>query len=94
MDLLHRIEDATIVDFTDPRTSEKLEHVNVKINNNVLKETNIENEELIDQQTLSLKENPFLDSINDAESSLKIPDNPVPTNFVSIQYVNSTEIPI
>ncbi|CAG8560064.1 29581_t:CDS:10 [Gigaspora margarita] len=126
MDLLHRIGDATIVDFTDPRSSEKLEYLNAKIDNCVLKENDIENEELFDLPTSSLKKKISLNSINYAASSLKektslgsingvelslsnkeslssiygvvdsqdsFPDNSVPTNLVSIQYDNSTEIP-
>ncbi|CAG8498379.1 14299_t:CDS:2 [Gigaspora rosea] len=126
MDLLHRIEDATIVDFTDPRSFEKLEYLNAKINNCVLKGNDIENEELLDLPTSSLKKKTSLNSINNATSSLKektslgsingvelslskkeslssiygvvdsqdsFSDNSVPTNLVSIQYDNSTEIP-
>ncbi|CAG8761794.1 2587_t:CDS:2, partial [Dentiscutata erythropus] len=66
MDLLHRIGDATIVDFADPRSSEKSEHLDAKIYNCVLKENDIENEES------SLKEKTSLDSINDVASPLKI----------------------
>ncbi|CAG8814397.1 668_t:CDS:2, partial [Gigaspora rosea] len=38
IDFLHHIEDATIVNFTNPRSSEKLEYLIAKIDNYVLKE--------------------------------------------------------
>ncbi|RIB17345.1 hypothetical protein C2G38_2187565 [Gigaspora rosea] len=41
MNLLHHIEDTTIVNFTNPRFSEKLEYLNTKIDNYVLKENDI-----------------------------------------------------
>ncbi|CAG8500812.1 17105_t:CDS:10 [Dentiscutata erythropus] len=72
MDLLHRIGDATIIDFADPRSSEKLDQLNVKIDNSILEENDIENEELIDPPTSTLKEKKSLDSINDVALSLKV----------------------
>ncbi|KAF0497155.1 hypothetical protein F8M41_020779 [Gigaspora margarita] len=90
MDLLHRIGDATIIDFSDPRSSDKLEYLNAKIENCAL----IDNDGLFDLPASSLKTEVTLDSIGDiVNSHNNIPDNHAIATSISIQYDESTSIP-
>ncbi|RIB02718.1 hypothetical protein C2G38_852692 [Gigaspora rosea] len=90
MDLLHRIGDATIVGFSDPRSSDKLEYLNAKIENCAL----IDNDELFDLPASSLKTEVTLDSIGDiVNSHNNITDNHALEAPVSIQNDKSTSIP-